>query len=109
MSETKRRRRRRRLKGGDVLNCTNPDWEPLLRFARVYVDEFMWMHEVVLEDEARLHAYKNYWTRRYIHLDDRGRAFFFCDERCYEEIPEDEVREFFDRVMRRPGPSLGLG
>jgi hypothetical protein len=48
---------------------------------------------VDLEDGRRLHAYKHYWTRRYLHLDSEGRAFtYMWDERDenddgrYEEV-----------------------
>jgi hypothetical protein len=100
-AETKKRRR---LKAKEDLKVEGAEWEPLLRLARVYVDEFMWMCEVVLEDGARLQAYKNWWTRRYIHLDDRGRAFFFRGGNEYEEIPDEDLREFFDRVIWRCDP-----
>jgi hypothetical protein len=41
MTETKKRRPR--PKRGRVVNWKSPNWEPLLRLARVYVGEFMWM------------------------------------------------------------------
>ena len=34
----------------------------------------MWMFEVELEDGRKLHAYKHWWTRGYIHLTLDGRA-----------------------------------
>jgi hypothetical protein len=55
----------------------SPDWQPLLDFAGGHVDDFMWMFEVELEGGIRLHAYKHWWTRRYIHLAADGRAFAF--------------------------------
>lgn len=37
----------------------------------------MWMHEEELEDGTRLHAYKHWETRRYLHLDHGGRAYVY--------------------------------
>jgi hypothetical protein len=110
MTETKKRRPR--PKRGRVVNWESPKWEPLLRLARVYVGEFMWMGEVRLRGGISLHLYKHYWTRRYLHLTEDGRAFFFrgdlersdSDEDAYEEIPEEEIPELFDRVIRRTNP-----
>jgi hypothetical protein len=103
-----------------MMGKDEPNWEPLLRLARVYVEEFMWMFAVELEDGTELQAYKNYWTRRYLHLAEDGRAFFYMwkeisdpgeeeDELSeYQEIPEEELLHFFDLVMRRPDPKLGI-
>jgi uncharacterized protein DUF4160 len=33
----------------------------------------MWMHAVTLKDGTRIHAYKHWHTRRYLHLSDDGR------------------------------------
>jgi hypothetical protein len=52
------------------------------------------MHEVELEDGARLHAYKHHETRRYLHLDHGGRAFVFVWD---ESRPEDED-SFYEEV-----------
>jgi hypothetical protein len=38
----------------------------------------MWMHEVQLTDGTRIHAYKHWVTRRYMHLAADGRAFEYC-------------------------------
>jgi hypothetical protein len=110
MAETKKRRPR--PKRGKVVNWESPNWEPLLRLARVYVGEFMWMGEVQLRGGISLHLYKHYWTRRYLNLTEDGRAFFFrsdldrsdSEEAAYQEIPEDEIPALFDRVIRRPDP-----
>lgn len=110
MTETKKRRPR--PKRGKTVNWERPDWEPLLRLARVYVGEFMWMGEVELRGGISLHLYKHWWTRRYLHLTEDGRAFFFrsdlersdSGEDAYEEIPEEEIPELFDRVIRRQNP-----
>jgi hypothetical protein len=57
-----------RARKGDVVNCVEPDWRPLLKVAPEVVTEFMWMFEVRLRDDTRIHAYKHRWTRRYVHL-----------------------------------------
>lgn len=70
------------------------------------------MDEVQLRGGISLHAYKHHWTRRYLHLTDDGRAFFFradldraeSGEAAYEEIPEEEIPELFDRVICRINP-----
>jgi hypothetical protein len=64
MAETKKRRPR--PKRGKTVNWESPNWEPLLRLARVYVGEFMWMGEVQLKGGISLHLYKHWWTRRYL-------------------------------------------
>lgn len=66
-----------RPRKGQVLQFERPVWEPLIELVAERVDEFMWMHEVELEDGTRLHAYKHRETRRYLHLDHGGRAFVF--------------------------------
>lgn len=66
-----------RPRKGQVVNYEHPVWEPLIELAREHIDDFMWMHEVELEDGTRLHAYKHWETRRYLHLDHGGRAFVF--------------------------------
>jgi len=66
-----------RPRKGQVVNYEHPVWEPLIELAFQHIDDFMWMHEVELEDGTRLHAYKHWETRRYLHLDHGGRAFVF--------------------------------
>ncbi len=89
-----RKPRRKRPRAGDVVNCETPVWEPLLGLARVYVDEFMWMHEIELDNGTRLQAYKHWWTRRYIHLDGEGNAWFYREDGRYEQLVGDIVRHF---------------
>jgi hypothetical protein len=89
-----------------TINWTEPNWEPILHLARIYVDEFMWMGEIELTGGTRLQAYKNYWTRRYIHLDDEANAFAYRGDELYRKVPEEELRELFDLVIRRPDPTL---
>lgn len=69
-----------------MLAAAEPEWEPLLNFASDHVGDFMWMYAVVLTDGTRLQAYKHYWTRNYLHLDDEGRAFVFVGNERYEEV-----------------------
>ena len=93
---------------GRMTRSDSPNWEPLLNLARVYVDEFMWMFEVELEGGVRLHAYKHIVTRRYLHLTEDGRAFFFCwpdehggslDDRSPSLYQEVDPRRMIDLVM----------
>jgi len=75
-------------------NFEHPDWGPLIELAPEHVDDFMWMFEVELENGVRLHAYKHWETRRYLHLDHSGRAFVYLwdenlaadDDGRYEEV-----------------------
>jgi hypothetical protein len=94
-----RKPRRKKPRAGDVVNFEEPVWEPLLGLARIYVDEFMWMHEVELENGVRLQAYKHYWTRRYIHLDGEGKAWLYREDGRYEPVVHDLV-EHFNLVVR---------
>jgi hypothetical protein len=69
-----------------MLALRDPEWEPLLNFAPDHVIDFMWMYAVELTDGTRLQAYKHYWTRDYLHLDDEGRAFIYVGKHRYEEV-----------------------
>jgi len=69
-----------------MLSVGEPEWEPLLNFAPDHVGDFMWMYAVGFTDGTRLQAYKHYWTRNYLHLDDEGRAFIFVGKERYEEV-----------------------
>lgn len=82
---------RMRRKRGRVVNYESPIWEPLVTLTPDNVGDFMWMHEVELEDGTRLHAYKHYETRRYLHLDHGGRAFVFI---WHEGRAEDEDSQY---------------
>lgn len=93
---------------GRTIQFQSPNWEPLLYLARVYVDEFMWMCEIELEDKVALHAYKHVDTRRYLHLTEDGRAFAYCPPKDEEDLFDDEkpslyeevdLRKFIDLVM----------
>lgn len=76
----------RKLPRGKRLKVDAPEWEPLLNLAPDHVVDFMWMGTVQLTDGTRLQAYKHYWTRRYLHLAEDGRAFVFVPKTRYEEV-----------------------
>jgi hypothetical protein len=69
-----------------MLSAGKPEWEPLLNFAPDHVGDFMWMFAVVLTDGTRLQAYKHYWTRDYLHLDNEGRTFVYAGNDRFEEV-----------------------
>jgi hypothetical protein len=83
-----------RARRGRTVNFEHPVWEPLIAAAPEHVGDFMWMHEAELEDGTRIHAYKHWETRRYLHLDHGGRAFVYVwdedrevdDDSRYEEV-----------------------
>lgn len=83
---------------GRTLSAPKPNWQPLLNLLAC---DFMWMFDVELEDGRTVHAYKHYWTRRYIHLADDDSAFIYVDPHRYEEVdPEwllEKVLEGHDR------------
>jgi hypothetical protein len=74
------------LPRGKRLKVDAPEWEPLLNLAPDHVVDFMWMGTVQLTDGTRLQAYKHYWTRRYLHLSEDGRAFVFVPKTRYQEV-----------------------
>jgi hypothetical protein len=80
--------------GGETLRIDAPTWEPLLEFAPDHIDDFMWMFDVELEDGTRLHAYKHWWTRRYIHLADDGRAFAYIWPEDWEDREDEEDAKY---------------
>lgn len=69
-----------------MLSAREPEWEPLLNFAPDHVVDFMWMFAVEMTDGTRLQAYKHYWTRDYLHLDNEGRTFIYAGNDRYEEV-----------------------
>jgi hypothetical protein len=46
----------------------------------------MWMGEIELSDGTALHGYKHVATRRYLHLDEDGRAFGYGSKGRYGQI-----------------------
>jgi hypothetical protein len=69
-----------------MLSAGEPEWEPLLNFAPDHVGDFMWMYTVALTDGTRLQAYKHYWNRAYLYLDNEGRAFIYVGKERFEEV-----------------------
>jgi hypothetical protein len=66
------------LFAGEIEGFDEPHWEPLERLAEGDPDVlgcFMWMHRVRLSDGRLVHAYKHWYTRRYLHLAEDGTAF----------------------------------
>lgn len=102
-----------RPKSGEVINCRDPEWDPLIALAPDHLGEFMWMHEVEMEDGNRLHAYKHRDTRRYLHLDHGGRAFVFVwdesrdveESSRYEEVDPQWLLEL---VLAQPDRRASL-
>lgn len=90
---------------GKWLRVDAPEWEPLLSLAPDHVQDFMWMGTVQLVDGTRLQVYKHYWTRRYLHLSEDGRAFVFVPKTRYEEV---NPAWLLMRVLRKElDPELG--
>jgi hypothetical protein len=75
-----------RLITGEVRQFETPDWTALeeLLGDDILCADFMWMHDVELEDGTILNAYKHRATRRYFHLAADGRAFGY-EGRAYTE------------------------
>jgi hypothetical protein len=72
---------------GEVVQCEEPDWAPLLEMiGELLTGWLMWMHEVELSDGTRVHAFKHVTTRRYLHLDAGGRAFESRAESRYVQV-----------------------
>lgn len=102
-----------RPKRGRVINYRTPVWEPLIELAPEHLGDFMWMHEIELDDGARLHAYKHRETRRYLHLDHGGRAFVFVwneereddEDSQYEEV---DPQWLLDLALARPDQRANL-
>jgi hypothetical protein len=79
---------------GVMLQGGSPDWAPLIAAVGEEVTAgFMWMFEVATSDRRRLHAYKHIVTRRYVHLDENGNAFYFADvdDHTYRPIALDRI------------------
>lgn len=69
---------------GELAQYETPDWLPLALVAgQALLQDFMWMHEVRLADDRRLHAYKHIDTRRYVHPDAESNAFVYGEDDRY--------------------------
>lgn len=72
---------------GELGQCEEPEWRPLIDIVGVELAAwFMWMCEIELDDETRVHAYKHICTRRYFHLSVDGRAYAYVPRHRYREI-----------------------
>jgi hypothetical protein len=73
---------------GRPTESAHPYWRPLLDLVGdELVADFMWMLEILLEDDSMLHGYKHIPSRRYLHLhEDGGRAFVCVAHGRYLEI-----------------------
>jgi hypothetical protein len=82
---------------GDTVQGHDPEWGPLLAtVGEALVGDFMWMHEVELENGTEVQAYKHIDTRRYVHLDAAGRAYAYESPGRYRGVPvADALREVF--------------
>jgi hypothetical protein len=73
---------------GEMAQGDRPSWEPLERaVGEGLAGTFMWMYEIATTTRGRLQAYKHIDTRRYLHLDDHGRAYEYLAGDRYREIP----------------------
>jgi len=82
---------------GRSLHSDAPNWQPLVDLVGSSLAEwFMWMFDIELADGEKVHAYKHIATRRYLHLAEDGRAFFYAGgERYCEALGHHAIREAF--------------
>lgn len=77
---------------GEATQGSNPNWTPLLELVGEDVTgDFMWMFEVKLSTGVHVQAYKHVDTRRYIHLDARGRAYAYQWNARYRRVSAVDV------------------
>ena len=81
------------MQRGELARHEQPVWQPLLELLGLELvdDGFMWMGGLELADGLEVHMYKQYSTRRYLHLGLDGRVFAFHSPDLYEEIPLGEA------------------
>ena len=92
---------------GTLSQGETPCWAPLERLlGNELCDHFMWMFDVELADGRRLNAYKNIWTRRYFHLDDLGRTYYYVGDHHYRKVAADVAIEVVleDRAVYELSP-----
>ena len=65
------------------LEVDAPDWEPLEHFL---LGDFMFMGYC----QGR-RMYKHYFTRRYLHLDTKGRPYWWVEDRRYEPLGAEDA------------------
>lgn len=98
---------------GHIVQYERPYWAPLAHLLGEELPSwFMWMCEVELADQTRIHAYKHRTTRRYLHLDANGRAFHYDERSGYAPVaaPIAIVRVFvgWERSMPADGDVAAL-
>ena len=98
---------------GRMSRVERPDWDPLIDLVGLeLVRWFMWMGQVELVDDTRVHAYKHIATRRYFHIGEDGRLFAYGSPDRFTEIePEEAVDEAFfgwDDVLPEPDLDAAL-
>lgn len=74
--------------GGWMRQYDNPEWTSLeqLLGSDDLCAQFMWMHDVLLDDGTVLNAYKHRWTRCYFHLTENARTFYYVKGHLYSEV-----------------------
>lgn len=94
---------------GKVVNYDQANWEALENVIDLDAcADFMWMMEVELEDGTRIHAYKHWWNRRYVHLSARGEAFVYIWKLDDPDYDPDAPSEY-ECVPLRHSLSAALG
>src|SRR4051794_22598386 len=94
---------------GRMSRVERPDWDPLIDFVGLeLVRWFMWMGQVELVDDTRVHAYKHVTTRRYFHIGEDGRLFAYGSPDRFTEIGAQEAVDeaFFGWEDALPEPDL---
>ena len=72
---------------GRMSRLERPDWDPVIDFVGLeLVRWFMWMGQIELVDDTRVHAYKHVTTRRYLHIGEDQRLFAYRSPNAYLEI-----------------------
>ena len=63
---------------GTTVRSDVPLWTPLESvLSREQCGHYMWMGEILLENGLRVHAYKHYNTRRYLHIGEDGSSWLY--------------------------------
>jgi hypothetical protein len=97
-TSTTSKQKKPRSKRAKWLDEFEPNWEPRLSLARIYVDEFMWMGRFELRGGIRVEVYKHFGSRRHLFLAADGRCFQHRGDGLYRET---DVREEFDWTVGR--------
>ena len=87
-----------RVMRGRMCRLERPDWGPLIDLVGLeLVRWFMWMGQIELVDDTRVHAYKHCATRRYFHIGEDGRLFAYrCPDHYVEIGAAEAVADAFD-------------